>query len=475
MDFTTKHKPPFSPERCGARFSLLLGAAFLSLGGCVQYRPQPLSPVQTATTLEARSLSDPGLLTFLTANNTTHAAPSAWDLEALTLAAIYYHPTLAVARAQWKSAAAGKQTAALRPNPTLSVSAGYNQDAASGMSPWFPGVSFDWPFETAGKRSARVARAEASVESARQTLFDLAWTVRRNVRSAWLETLAAESRERILERQAAVQGRIVDLLQQRVNAGEISLPELTAAHLARQRSNYDVGEAHRVAAMARARLAEAIGVPLAALRTLELQPLPETVSPLPISTAEARASALQSRPDVLVALADYQGAEAELRIQIAKQYPDIHVAPGFQWDQGEKKWSLGGVVEIPLFNRNRGPIAEAEARREELAARVLSAQARVLAELDAAFENIVQVEAQLTRARDVYRAAEQQRQTTDASRNSGDADALQSESAQLESLSAQLIQIDTLNAWHAARGQVEDAVRQPLPLFSNLESSPSRK
>lgn len=461
----------FQPHLFSSR-ALSVSAVLSLASGCVHYSPKPLVLAQSAAALEARSLSDPGLQAFIAA----HAGPShpsgAWDLESLTLAAVYFNPTLAVARAQWQSATAGKATAAARPNPVLSLSAGYNQSAASGMSPWFPGLSFDLPFETAGKRGARISRADATIESSRQTLFDTAWLVRHNLRAAWLDTLAADGRARLLDRQAEVQGRVTDLLQQRLTAGVISIPEMTSARLSRQRANYDAGEAHRLASSARARLAEAIGVPLAAVRRLEFQPLPESPPALGLSAEEARAWALHSRPDVLVALAEYQGAEADLRTQVAKQYPDIHVIPGFQWDQGERKWSLGGAFELPLFNRNRASIAEAEARREELALRVLAAQARALAELDAAFENHAQVEAQLDRARQVYRTAEEQRTILENARNSGDTDALQSESALLESLTAQLIQLDTLNAWHAARGQLEDAVRQPLSLFIHLEKAP---
>ena len=33
--------------------------------------------------------------------------------------------------------------------------------------------------------------------------------------------------------------------------------------------------------------------------------------------------------------------EAALRLEIAKQYPDVHLNPGYQFDTGENKWALG--------------------------------------------------------------------------------------------------------------------------------------
>ena len=141
------------------------GAALLAGGlvcGCAHYVAKPVSPEQTASALENRTLNDPGLRSFLETNLQRDPAdwpPRSWDFEMLALAAFYYHPDLEVARAQWDVARAGIQTAGGRPNPTLSVAPGYNFNhinAAPGLSPWFPVVSLDVPIETAGKRGDRI-------------------------------------------------------------------------------------------------------------------------------------------------------------------------------------------------------------------------------------------------------------------------------------------------------------------------------
>ena len=66
----------------------------------------------------------------------------------------------------------------------------------------------------------------------------------------------------------------------------------------------------------------------------------------------------------------------DLRLEIARQYPDLHLNPGYEFDQADSKWALGLSIELPLLNQNQGPIAEAEARRLESAARFESLQAR---------------------------------------------------------------------------------------------------
>jgi outer membrane protein TolC len=84
-----------------------------------------------------------------------------------------------------------------------------------------------------------------------------------------------------------------------------------------------------------------------------------------ISSQQARRQALLSRADILASLSQYAASEAALQLEVAKQYPDVHLSPGYEFDQGDNKWSLGLTVTLPVLNQNRGGIAEAEARRLE--------------------------------------------------------------------------------------------------------------
>ena len=66
----------------------------------VQVPPAPLAPEQTITRFDARTLDNTNLGDFVRAalNEPTVAWPPAeWDLNTLTLAALYYHPELDVA------------------------------------------------------------------------------------------------------------------------------------------------------------------------------------------------------------------------------------------------------------------------------------------------------------------------------------------------------------------------------------------
>ncbi len=96
--------------------------------------------------------------------------------------------------------------------------------------------------------------------------------------------------------------------------------------------------------------------------------------------------ALSTRPEIARALAEYAGAEANLKLQVARQFPDLDLGPGFIWDQGVHRWTLALAVPGLLGFRNRGPIAEATASRRASAARVVETQDSILGELTIAGE-----------------------------------------------------------------------------------------
>jgi outer membrane protein TolC len=52
-------------------------------------------------------------------------------------------------------------------------------------------------------------------------------------------------------------------------------------------------------------------------------------------------------------LQDYTASQAALQAEIAKQYPDLRLGPGYDWDQGDHKWLLLGIsLTLPILNRN---------------------------------------------------------------------------------------------------------------------------
>lgn len=444
--------------------SALLFATIAIIGGCATYEAKPIVAADAAAQLEARSLEDAGLRDFVDRNlrrKTSGWPLSEWTLDELTLAAFYFSPDLDVARAQWAVATAAKITAGERSNPAINAGPAYNTSADI-PSPWIVTAAIDVPVTTAGKRAARIAEADHRSESARFNIGSVAWQVRSRVRSSLVELFAAQEAFRLLRRQQTLENENVSLLERQYDVGAISAFELTQARLRANDARLAALDAERASAESRVRLADAIGVPVAALQDVAFSfaSLGDVSADLP--DADSRRRALSNRADVLGALSDYAASQAALQQQIARQYPDILIGPGYEYDQGDNKWSLGLSLVLPLVNRNRGGIAEAEALREESAARFEALQARVLTEIDVALAG--------------YRAALQSKKATDAmladmSAQEASSKAMfaagelsRSELVGLElQLSASAIaRLDALVRAQQAAGLLEDALQLPL-------------
>lgn len=417
--------------------------------------------------METRSLDAPGLKTFFQTN--LHSEPGAWDFEALTLAALYWHPSLDVARAEWASTRSSETTAAARPNPTVSAGPDYNFNAASGITPWIGNLNLDWPIETAGKRGKRIARAQSLSTAARLRLAVTAWQVRSQLRIALLEHAAAQNREQLLRAQLAVQEKIVDRLESKIRAGATTRLEASPARIALAKARVEAGAARSAAAEARARVAEAIGIPASALAGVQLHFALQLPASAELTSAEARRAALLGRADVLAALTDYAAAEATLRLEVAKQYPDVHLGTGYQFDQGDNKWSLGISSEIPLLNRNQGPIAEAMARRSEFAARFTAVQAKAIGEIDRALAAWHAAQEQLASLAPLVAALRQQAEAVTAQAKAGVAEPLDVFAAEAELASNTLVQFDAHLRAVQALGQLEDALQRPFDALKTIE------
>ena len=366
----------------------LLVVAGLTTSACQHVPPHPLSVERTAAALDARSLDDPGLARFL-ATALGQAPPEwplhVWDLTRLTLAALYFQPSLAVVRTHAALAGAAVETAGALPNPTLSITPEYSVNPMGAVSPWVTAVHLDWMIETAGKRGWRIDRATADAEAARAAITTEAWRVRRELSTALVALAAARRQAAALADEVALDTRLVDLAEARLRAGAASAPDAAPLRFALLQATTDHAAAAAQIEQTETKVAAAIGVPARALAGADLPVGPDdadTRTLLDLAPDLARRRALLERADVHQAVASYAAAEAALGLELARQYPDIHLGPGYQFDQGQNKWSVGLSVDLPLLNRNEGPIAEAVAAREEAAARLVATQATVIAEIE---------------------------------------------------------------------------------------------
>jgi outer membrane protein TolC len=444
--------------------SLLLGLLF-ALGACASVPPAPTVALQSAAEFAGRSLTDPGLKGYLemTLGQPLSAWPAiAWDEQTLTLAAFYYQPELGAARARWGTARAAEVTAGGHPAPTLGLLPEYNVDAPANVSPWTVSLSLNLPIETAGKRQYRLAQARQLSEAARLDVASTAWRVRSRVRAALLDLYAARCSIALLGDQLDLAKGRLEIARQRLEVGAAARPDAVEASAALEQTRLALPQAEQRALAAQSALARAIGVSIEALQEAslsfsEFETVPSQAAP---ASSEARRLGLSSRPDVLAALAQYAASESALQLALANRVPNIEIGPGYKWDEGQVKWSIGLAVTLPIASA--GPIAEAAAGRDEAAARFNNLQAKAIGEVDqasAAYRLAVQ---EVGAAQATADAAQEQMQAVELQFQAGEADRLVLLGARLRIAVAQQAQLSARIDAHRALGALEDALQQPL-------------
>ena len=447
-----------------ARVSCLFATALLT--SCATYHARPLQPPDLERAFHARSFDDTALHKYVEANaGTTETAwpPRSLDLKALTLIGYYYSASLDVARAQLSAAEAGIQAARARLNPGLVASAGYNRDPESHFE---GGIGPAFTLETGGKRGYRILRAEAEAESARNTLAETSWQLRSSVHSAFVSHLLAAARLELVEREAQVRSEIVEIFERRVTVGEVARPELDVYRVDLITANAALRRARGDVTQTRASLASAVGVPSDVLSAVAwTAPGFETpAQPEALAVNTVQRAGLLHRADLRRSLSGFAAADASLRLELARQYPDLVLAPAYNFEEGFARYVLNATLEpLALFHRNQGPIAVALAQREEAAARFEALQARAIGDIEtaliryrAAFEQWQEAGDQLTTV---------QREREEAARRAlavGQGDRLAVATAQLETVTAARVRLDALGDVHTALGALEDAMQQPL-------------
>jgi outer membrane protein TolC len=453
----------------------LLALGLSSLAACVTYEQKTLVATEAAAGLTARTLDDTGLRSFIGSSSRQFPAEwplATWNLDQLTLAAFYFHPDLAVARAQWATATAAEITAGERPNPAVSLGPAYNT-TSSIVSPWIVTANIDAPFETGGKRNFRIEQAMQLSEAARLHVASVAWAVRGRVAASLIDLYTAHDAEAVLREQQTLYAETTRLLEAQFEAGAISAFELSQARLQAYNARLALLDAERRTAEAGVRMASALGLPASALQDVRfsfdsLRQLPQD---LPV--IESRYRALSNRADILGALAEYAASQYALQREISKQYPDINLGPGYEYDQGDNKWSLGFSMTLPVFNRNQGAIAEALALRDEAAERFNALQSQVLAEIDMASAGYRAALRTQKNNESMFAELQYEEQSAQAMFDAGEISPSELAGLQIQLSAMALARVDVLANAHKAAAQLEQALQFPLGIpESTWQSAP---
>lgn len=437
------------------------------------YSPRPLDPGATAPEYARRSGNDDGLKRFALANGYSESAwpPGEWGLRELTLAALYFHPDMRIARARARVARA--ELSAVSQARALAARVGpeyHSRALPEDNGPWSLGLELEIPLVAQGKRAARVERGAFLADAAEGDIAAAGWQVRARVRDRLLDLQGSRANLELVEAQLTARREMLALVARRVEAGLLSARDLGAERVAVAQLEGARAEGVSRDQRALGELAAALGLPLDVVRETRLSfPVVET-GVFASSDSELRGLALQNRLDVHRKLLEFGAADAEVKLAIAAQNPDIVLGPGYAWDQGDNVWSLAVGLSVPSAARATAAIREAEARRELTAQLFMAVQTRAIADTERAAVQYRLARERVAAAFQQARIQQEQEARVARQFDAGVADRLQRVAEQLETLATRASLYAAQAEARQSLAQLEDAVQRPF--FGDFDSLP---
>lgn len=445
---------------------LVVAIALACVAGCARqpYREKPLDADAGERAYRARSLDAVELRDYFAAQGQPAATwpRASWDLPSLTLAAVLYHPEIELARAKARVTAAETQTSRTRQPISVTARPEYNSKAGDGETPWGMGVLVGLPIDIGDKRGKRTEQLTRLEEAANLEVGVATWRVRSRLRRHFVELYVADRTHEALEREQQERRQLVVLMEKREAQGYASATDVSGLRLRYAETEVALRRAAVRRDQALAGVAEAVSVPLDEMMHVrfDFAAFENPTSP-PTNAAVARA-ALLNRIDLRRKLADYAAAEAAVKLEVARQYPDITLFPGYFWDADESIWSIAFVGLLPPGARTKALIRETEARREVEEKAFLALQTAVIAEADAAASRYRLAWQAESAARAQINSALARRARTERQFERGYADRVELVQARLEAVTSERAAVIAMLEAQQGLSALEDALQRPL-------------
>jgi outer membrane protein TolC len=336
-----------------------LATSLTVLVGCAMYSPQPLPQRDDLASRLAASAAPQG--------------PVGLNMNAVATLAVLNNPNLKAARATMNVAAAQAFAAGILPDPQFSFSADHPNDHVTSRSdPRYPeynayGLGLAIDLRALLTHASTRAAADAAYRQAQADLLWQEWQTVAEARTQYVAQSIAAARIEFLA-PAADQYALAAAHSARALAqANVTLEQAGADQAAVTAIRTQLGVAQRATLQAEQALRTLLGVRPEV--TVPLQPLNP---PMLLDRAEIVAAMdrlPQVRPDLRALQEGYRSQEAQVRIAVLSQFPNIVVGITRARDVSDVHTTGGTIsLDLPLFDRGQGNIAIQRATRAQLRA-----------------------------------------------------------------------------------------------------------
>lgn len=371
------------PQRPAWRWAIF--PPFILLSGCTSYEPAPLRPGEILRDLERVGLQD--VTRGLPRPHGSFDPADGLTLVEAAAAAVQLNPRLTALRTEVAVSEAQLVEAGLLPDIVIGWEAGNNiadfiTEGKSSANGYIAGASLEWPVPRPGEIDAKEGVARADIAGARGRVLAAEWGLVREVHEAYARLLVARSRVEQTQQLTSIAERSQEYLQRARSLGAATALDENLARIAAKTAQADVVRAQADELQARQALNGLLGLRPGYEWTPQTT-LDQLLTPTALGTRDADALvrlALDRRPDLLETLAEYQRAEEALRLEIARQWPQISIGTGLS-------------ITLPIFSRfNQPAVRTAERARAATGRRLTVAVQQVRQEVHAALTEYLQAE-----------------------------------------------------------------------------------
>lgn len=329
-------------------------------------------------------------------------------LESAIQTAVQNNPQLQAARLKLGVSEAQVITAGARLNPTAV--------SDNGIAERTYRIGIEQTLELGGKRRHRIAVATAQQRVVMAEINTLTLDLKTNVRRTFAELYNQQERQRATQEILQTTSELVDIAKKREAAGDISSLDVLQAEIVQVSTHNDLQTVLAQTTQDRNRLNALLNQPLSnslqlSKPSLFLEPSPDgsgsaplkgdvTVTALP-PLNQLIETALANRPELHEVIQGTQVAKEELALARANRIPNLSVTAGPDIvDNGPTQSVsafISGNIQIPLYNRQQGPIKAAIAEQRRLTQQQIALESRVTLEVTNAYNALTAYQERLVR------------------------------------------------------------------------------
>jgi len=362
------------------KISFAMSLLFLNACSYIDYQEKPVDIEVVHQNNQQPNINDPEFISFLRENNfSSNEIPfRSWGIDELLITQKYFNTQLKTADLELQYIQSNEKIASLRPLSSLGFK--YERGDVDEPSENFFKFDYTFTFETANKRLIRYELAFNETQLALLEKELIHWNLRSSLITALAEYVKNQDLIKILKNKIRLQQSILHMMKKRLDHGLVSKVEHMREKIKFNSIQKELTKHQNIQLNITKNLATLVGFTLEQFNMLAID-VKKTRDRITSNISQyfknvdenvMRSTAMVNRIDLRQKLARYAIAEANLKLEIAKQYPDISFTPAYIYDFGYNVWGLGIQTILKTPERNKAFIDRALLFRELEASKIIN-------------------------------------------------------------------------------------------------------